>query len=583
MEEIFLMITAKDHFTGLLFDLWDHIGPKRRKLLDRSWSGVFRKFLLHELPIERIARHFTEYSGRPSKELYAMVGTLILQQAHDLSDEETQRALAFNLDWHYALDITDDSDASTYISERTFRNYRRIILDEGLAPLIFGELTDRLVKKFGVDTSKQRMDSTHIQSNMRKLGRARLFATTIRKFLRKLARLCPEVFCTSLTKELTDRYLAKNSDSCFSRVKPSEVSRTLSQVSQDLLLLVQSFSAHDTIPKMPEYQMLERVLREQCTVTGSGSEAKVAVKPPKEVSPDSLQNPSDQDAGYDAHKGQGYQAQFMETRQTGERDPKVPNLITYVEVEPAHKHDSPALQPALDATTERGCCPEQLACDTHYGSDDNVLKALEKGVVVIAPVAGPAPAEGITLANFSADTQTGHITRCPEGHAPLTMRQTKKHRLIATFCKKTCQTCPRQGDCPVLLEKKAVYLRYDLPALRCAHRRAWEQTPEFKEEYRWRSGIEGTNSQFKSQLGGDRLRVRGMESVRLVVTFKALGLNIFRCARALAARLRHALDTFKRFGQLKTTHSFLMQVLSHQLQVILHKNTASSPKIHCAA
>ncbi len=74
-----------------------------------------------------------------------------------------------------------------------------------------------------------------------------------------------------------------------------------------------------------------------------------------------------------------------------------------------------------------------------------------------------------------------------------------------------------------------------------------------------------------------------MESVRLVVTFKALGLNIFRCARALAARLRHALDTFTRFGQLKTTYSFFMQVLVYQLQVILHKTTASSPKIHCAA
>lgn len=570
------MITVKDHSTGLLFDLWDHIGPKRRKLLDRSWAGVFRKFLLHELPIERIARHLTEYSGRPSKELYMMVGALILQQAHDLSDEETQRALAFNLDWHYALDITDDSDANTYISERTLRNYRSIILHDELAPVIFGELTDRLAKEFGVDTSKQRLDSTHIQSNMRKLGRARLLATTIRKFLRKLARSHPEVFHPSIPKELTDRYLAKNSDSCFSRVKPSEVSRTLEQVSQDLLFLIQSFSAHDSIPKMSEYQMLERVLREQGTVTGTGAEAKVAVKPPKEVSPDSIQNPSDPDAGYDAHKGQGYQAQFMETYQTGKRNPKVPNLITYVEVEPADKHDVHALHPALDATRERDCCPEQLTCDTHYGSDDNVLKALEKGVVVIAPVAGETPDQKITLAHFSPDPQTGYVTRCPEGHVPITMRTTSKNRLVAAFCKKTCQTCPRQGDCPVLIEKKAAYLRYDLPALRCACRRAWEQTPEFKEEFRWRSGIEGTNSQFKLQLGGDRLRVRGMVSVRLVVTFKALGLNIFRCARALAARLRHVFDTLSRFRWVKTPQVLLVTDLVQQVQSLFLKTTTLS-------
>ena len=72
--------------------------------------------------------------------------------------------------------------------------------------------------------------------------------------------------------------------------------------------------------------------------------------------------------------------------------------------------------------------------------------------------------------------------------------------------------------------------------LRHAQRRAHEQTPEFRHTFRWRSGIEGTNSHFKSDLGAARLRVRGLPSVRFAVTLKALGLNILRCARALAAR-----------------------------------------------
>ncbi|OQB35499.1 MAG: hypothetical protein BWY06_03128 [Candidatus Latescibacteria bacterium ADurb.Bin168] len=543
------MIQAKDHSTGLLFDCWDHIGPKRRKLLDRSWAGVFRTFLLHELPIGRIIRHFKESMGRPSKELYAMTGAMILQQMFDLSDEETQRALAFNLDWHYALDITDESDASTYVSERTLRNYRRIILDEHLAPILFDTFTDRLLKEFGVDVSTQRLDSTHIQSNMRKLGRVRLFATTIRKFLRKLSRFHPDVFAGTVSKELADRYLAKSSDSCFSRVKPSEVSRTLEQVGADLHDLIAGFAAHAAISTLPEYQMLERVLREQCTVSGSGADAKVAVNPPGTVSPDSLQNPSDPDAGYDAHKGQGYQAQFMEAYQTGERNPEVPNLITHVEVEPADKHDSPALIPALDATASRKCGPARVVCDTHYGGDDNLLNAANKGVDVIAPTAGPAPEGEITLAHFSVERETGHITACPEGHAPFSMRTTTKNRLVAAFTHKTCRTCPRQKDCPVILEKKAAYLRYTLPALRCACRRVRENTPEFREAFRWRAGIEGTNSQVKRMTGAGRLRVRGMESVRLAVTLKALGINIFRCARALAARLRLAADAFSRFTE----------------------------------
>ena len=36
------MITVKDHHTGRLFDPWDHLGPKRRKLLDTRSITLMR-------------------------------------------------------------------------------------------------------------------------------------------------------------------------------------------------------------------------------------------------------------------------------------------------------------------------------------------------------------------------------------------------------------------------------------------------------------------------------------------------------------------------------------------------------------
>lgn len=530
------MITVKDHSTRYLFDIWGHIGPKRRNLLDKSWAGVFRTFLLEKLPVSKIARHFTMDIGRPSKEHFTMIGAVMLQQLHDLSDADVTRALAFNIDWHYALDITDDSDASTYVSERSLRNYRRILIDEGLDRVLFEMLTDTLIAAFKVDTSQQRLDSTHILSNMRTFGRIRLFAVTIRKFLKKIARTHADAYAACLGSEFTERYLAKDSGACFSRVKPSEAAKTLTQVSEDLLFLVERFRSYDAVCTLSEYKLLERVLREQCMVDGSGADARVTVKPPKEVSPDSLQNPSDPDAGYDAYKGSGYQAQIMETYQVEQRDPTKPNLITHVEVEPAHVHDSHALQPAIDTTTNRDCHPEELLCDTLYGSDDNVQEAAQKGVEVIAPLQGHAPAYGISLADFSCDPETNLITRCPEGHEPEKARRTRTQRLCATFSRETCRSCPRLADCPVQIGKKASYLHYDDTRLRCAQRRVHEQSPEFKSKYRWRSGIEGTISHLKSDVGTARLRVRGMASVRFAVTLKALGLNILRCAKTLAAR-----------------------------------------------
>ena len=111
--------------------------------------------------------------GRPSKDLPVVLGALILQQMHDLTDAATVEAIAFNLAWHYALDIRTESDA--FVCERTLRNYRRKVIESGLDELLFRGLTDRLIKAFNVDVKKQRLDSTAVRSAMRTLTRLGIF------------------------------------------------------------------------------------------------------------------------------------------------------------------------------------------------------------------------------------------------------------------------------------------------------------------------------------------------------------------------------------------------------------------------
>jgi hypothetical protein len=562
-EDYLTMHYAKDHRTGYLFNPWVQLGPRRRQILDTGWPGLFRKNLLNLLPVDCLAKKFKEFRGRHTKELFTMLGGLILQQMFDLSDEEAREALLFRTDWQYALDITDSSDESLYVSERTWRSYRQFCITEELDRKMFEMFTDALIKMFGVDTTKQRLDSTHMLSNMRKMGRIRIFVATIQKFLRVLKRRHPNLFA-ALDKGFIERYLAKDADACFSRVKPSESSRTLQEVAEDLASLVEQFAGYEDVQKLPEFHLLERVLREQCEVASSN--AKVTVKPPREVSSDSLQNPSDPDAGYDAHKGSGYQAQLMETYQPQERkDPKIPNLITYVEVEPAHIHDTYALQPAIDDTAQRDCCPDELLCDTLYGSEDNVQKAQEKGVTVIAPMPGNTPKKGFSLADFTCDPATQYVTHCPEGHYPQKTYRTKKNRLCANFPRETCLTCSRRTDCPVQFGKKAVYLHYDDEMLRHAQRRAHEDTPEFKSKYRWRSGIEGTNSHIKHDIGASRFRVRGLPAMKFAGTLKALGLNIMRSACAMKARIAEGLSPLMGQNSLVTVIFSLLRSLFFDL------------------
>lgn len=99
------MITIRDHRTVDLFDPWERLGEKRREFLKRSWAEVFRKHLLKNLPVEKLAGFFSRRLGRPTKDLRVLIGALILQQLHDLTDAAAVEAVAFNIGWHYALDI----------------------------------------------------------------------------------------------------------------------------------------------------------------------------------------------------------------------------------------------------------------------------------------------------------------------------------------------------------------------------------------------------------------------------------------------------------------------------------------------
>ena len=215
------------------------------------------------------------------------------------------------------------------------------------------------------------------------------------------------------------------------------------------------------------------------------------------------------------------------------------NLITHVEIEPAHVSDARALIPALESTSSRGLAPEEVLADSLYGSDENRERAKEMGVDVISPVMGTPREEAIGLADFP-QTDQGKIASCPRGHAPVKVKTGKKNAMSVAFDSGYCNACPQRERCPVKPGKNRHYLRFTLKALRIAGRRAGEHTPEFKDKYRWRAGIESTFSEMDKTTGLKRLRVRGLSAVGYCARLKAVGVNLFR-----AARVKRALDALR--------------------------------------
>jgi len=303
---------------------------------------------------------------------------------------------------------------------------------------------------------------------------------------------------------------------------------------------------------MHSYKLLERVLKEQCNLQVSDDQKQVEVKKPKEIASDSLQNPSDPDATYSGHKGQGYQLQIMETytdSEDKEVKSKTLNLVTHVELEKACESDAQALIPAIESTQKRGLGPDELEADTLYGSDENDQAAKSMGVELVSPVKGKPEKSAVSLSEFEFSDQ-GHVLACPQGQKPLTIKK-KKTRFTQGFDCETCVKCPLVNGCPVKPGKKYYYLRYEEKAMRIARRRAIERTNEFKDRYRWRAGVEATMSELDRRTGVKRLRVRGFKAVRFSATLKAIGINLFRAAavrkatnydNAVSSKIKSALN-----------------------------------------
>jgi hypothetical protein len=519
-----------------LFDQWSFLGPKRQALLEQSWAGLFRKEILCVLPVEKLIPFFVKDFGRPSKELYTLFGVVLLQQTLNLTDEETINQLAFSIQWHYALNITKETDSAKYISLKTLWNIRQIVVDNELDSVSFDNITKKLAVIFNVDPDKQRLDSVHIKSNMARLGRIRIFAATIKKFLVNLKRREKEHF-ESVSSKIIEKYISEKALECFSMVKPSESKKTLLSVSKDLFELVEQFRGCAKVVSMNSYKLLERVLKEHCNINGSNGDEPIEIKKPKDIPSDSLQNPSDPDSTYSGHKGQGYQVQIMETytdTEDSEVKTKTLNLITHVEVEKACQSDAQALVPAIESAKKRKLCPKELEADSLYGSDENCETAKAKGVELISPTMGTPKDEIISLVEFEF-SKNGHVAHCPKGHAP-SKRKKNKVQYTQSFRLETCNNCPLVENCPVKKKKKFYYLHYESKTVRLAKRRAIEQTDEFKDRFRWRAGSEATMSEYDRRTGVKHLRYRGFKKVRFAAVLKAVGINIFRATAVRKAR-----------------------------------------------
>jgi|TARA_B100002003_G_C14121679_1_gene539545 hypothetical protein len=538
------------------------VTPKKAGLLQRSWAEVFRNEALPLIDEERFAPMYCPDNGRPNRAVQTVLGIHILKEMFNLTDHEALEQLEFNLQWHHALRL--DMEES-HLPQKTLHNFRVRLMQHDGGRVAFQETTDRIIEALSLRTGKQRLDSTHIMSNIAMLTRLGIFCETIRLFLRAVAREYPSLG-EGIAQGLAQRYLEEDGEvTSYEDVRSGEGRRRLAVCARDLYRLVDRFRG-TAVAEMEEYRLLKRLLREQCHVgkpvlersEGKGDgrpqagdddagegRVPIALKDSKEVRSDSLQSLHDPDATYSGHKGKGYEVQVAETCD----EENATQIITHVEVTPSSGSDAEVTVPVVDALSERDIRPKELWSDTSYGSGRNGWEVGRRGTELVSPVGGAAPTESETreepvrlaAADFQIDVTANKRTVCPAGHQAIAEYEDEDapERVEVHFARHICEPCPLRPRCPVRWRRRpelagdrslhgAYVLSTDLVRVNIEQRRRAEADGQWGKRYAVRAGIEGTNSELKRRHGLGRLRVRGGSRVRLAVYFKGLACNIKR-------------------------------------------------------
>lgn len=255
----------KDPRQTELFDPFSRVFSEvGRKTIRKGWYGVFRHVILQALekPVGVLARHYCDDNGAPTKELYSMAGLLLIKEFMDWTNEEAADAYMFHNGVQYALNLTPCGQS---MCECTLERYERhFVCDEG-ARMVLDEVTARLAEALDLEVGRQRLDSTHVFSNMATFARTRLMGVTIKRFLTQVQRHDRGAY-EALPPGLRERY-EPTQNRLFGDVKSSEARRRLRQeVAEEMFFLVERFADVASINRRTTYKHLVTVFDQQCEV-----------------------------------------------------------------------------------------------------------------------------------------------------------------------------------------------------------------------------------------------------------------------------------------------------------------------------
>ncbi len=527
-------------------DAFLNLSHRTQQIVQKSWACKFSEIVFTAINEERFSVLYSDNSAsRPNTPVNAIIGAMILKEMFSLEDEQLLESILCDVRFQVALRTTSFKEQP--FSDRTFSRFReRLCLHEietgqDLLKEEMHSLAKVLQEYLEIETTVKRMDSLMVAANIRKMSRLELMYTCVANMVITVHRTGETLLLKGLEEYLkdehTNQYLYHN--------KEKDLHTKLQEVINQGAHLLETLPAE--YQEFEVYQQLQRVMQDQ-TIPGTNNQP--VAKPKEDISPQSLQNPSDSDATYRKKSGKdhtGYVANIVET--TNGKD----SLITAYDYQVNSFSDSEFCKKAIE---EMGPQKEKtiLVADGAYASTENEAKAKEYNFELVSTaLTGKIPHE--IMAQFQLDEEKKEVLQCPAGNVPIKSRyQPSSGMYRANYPKEVCENCPHKNQCGVKFQKKsAVVMISPKTVTRAAHRQKMS-TDEYRQLAKIRNGVEGIPSILRRKYDVDHIPAKGLLRSKMYFGFKIGAINVKRA-------LKRALQAEKAacfFGNIAT---FLMRLL----------------------
>ncbi|MGF7430609.1 transposase [Thermoanaerobacterium thermosaccharolyticum] len=517
-------ITMDDRFLNL--------DERTKKFVLNSWAKDFAEIIFPAINERRFSVLYSDNAAsRPNSPVNAIIGSLILKEMFNLTDDELLASILCDVRFQYALHTT--SFKSQPFSDRTFSRFRERLylyyLETG-RDLLHEEMeamANVFVKYFDINPSVKRMDSIMVSSSCKKMSRLEILYTCV-------ANMVKAVYKTGEYQNLKnmEHYLdEEDRNKTIYHRKNEEISKRLQEIIDDASILIKELG--EAYFELPEYQLLQRVLKEQTETTAEGKLTPVGKE---KISPDSLQNPSDPDATYRKKAGKdnkGYVGNLVETVD------KKGSIITNYDYDVNTHSDSSFCKETIEKLGKQEKAITIIA-DGAYGSLENIELAAKNNInLITTALIGKVP--DVIQSEFELNETTHEVVKCPRGEKPYKTRYYEKSGLYrASFNKKTCEHCPLREKCGAKLQKKSAYVLITAKTIQRASYLKKMSSEEYSTLQKIRNGVEGIPSILRRRYHVDTMPVRGLVRSKIWFSFKIGAINakkVLKMAAEMAATL----------------------------------------------